>query len=280
MTRLNHAHIVRVIGTYVVGKELSILMYPVAEHNLEVFLGNTNDVLEHTSRTVDSMERFFPCLSSAIHHIHNNGIKHMDIKPSNILVRSTKMGHKVYIADFGTARAYRNINDAETDGPTSFTYKYAAPEVCSYRQLGLSRGYSADIFSLGCVFLEIFATIWDMVYMNINRKVVQDLFQIVHKDGTGSYQANVDVLLKYWEVFVLRNSKRFDHVKWRIRNFPASPGRDLGSSLYFCVDLIHRMLSKIPQDRPTAGDLVHEFGEDTCCQLGRDELEVMSPNNS
>jgi hypothetical protein len=34
LTRLNHAHILRIIGTYVKGRELSILLYPVAEYNL------------------------------------------------------------------------------------------------------------------------------------------------------------------------------------------------------------------------------------------------------
>jgi serine/threonine protein kinase len=45
MTRLKHSHIIRLIGTYVWIKEFCILMYPVANSNLEMFL-------EYLSRTL------------------------------------------------------------------------------------------------------------------------------------------------------------------------------------------------------------------------------------
>lgn len=38
LQRLNNAHIVRVVGTYVVLNELAILLYPVAEWNLENYM--------------------------------------------------------------------------------------------------------------------------------------------------------------------------------------------------------------------------------------------------
>jgi serine/threonine protein kinase len=56
-------------------------------------------------------------------------------------------------ADFGLAKDY-NAGDglnSETEGWTLKTPMYAAPEVYNHEQ----RSYSADIFSLGCVFMEI-----------------------------------------------------------------------------------------------------------------------------
>lgn len=41
LQRLRHSHIVRVVGTYTIGQELSILLYPVTEWNLEEFMDNT-----------------------------------------------------------------------------------------------------------------------------------------------------------------------------------------------------------------------------------------------
>jgi len=88
--RLSHAHVMRVIGTYTIGKEISILLYPVAEYNLETFLATTIEAevqdgewfaMLHASR------RLIPSLTSAIHYIHSMLTKHMDIKPQNILVR-------------------------------------------------------------------------------------------------------------------------------------------------------------------------------------------------
>ncbi|KAF1980167.1 hypothetical protein BU23DRAFT_396924, partial [Bimuria novae-zelandiae CBS 107.79] len=61
----------------------------------------------------------------------------------------------VYITDFGLAKYYTSIATSETEGPTMFTRKYAAPEVVEQDK----RGFAADIFSLGCVFVEIITVI-------------------------------------------------------------------------------------------------------------------------
>jgi hypothetical protein len=45
LARLNHAHVVRLIGTYTWKRDLMILMYPVADHNLSTFL----DVLSNAT---------------------------------------------------------------------------------------------------------------------------------------------------------------------------------------------------------------------------------------
>jgi serine/threonine protein kinase len=166
LKKLGHVHIVRVIGTYVLGKKLSILMYPVARYNLENFLEATIEERDDKDRADmrSACQRFFSCLSSAVDYIHSTFTKHMDIKPQNILVHERDYGARGYgcygrytvlITDFGIARSYQRLDVTETDGPTMFTRKYAAPEVI----LQDKRGLSADIFSLGCVFLEMIATL-------------------------------------------------------------------------------------------------------------------------
>jgi hypothetical protein len=75
--RLQHFHLVRVIGTYIVNRDLSILLYPVAEWNLEEFMDDTvnldvdpasknfSDSYNHRNRVL-ALRTFFGCLSSAI----------------------------------------------------------------------------------------------------------------------------------------------------------------------------------------------------------------------
>src|SRR6202040_2867361 len=89
----------------------------------------------------------FGCLSSAVRYLHTSRkIKHKDIKPENILV--DRYG-SVLLADFGISKQYED--DTLTEGTTPFTDKYAPPEVVDQDK----RGLSSDIFSLGCVFLEM-----------------------------------------------------------------------------------------------------------------------------
>jgi serine/threonine protein kinase len=197
LQRLQHTHLLRVVGTYTLRRELSILLYPVADYSLDTFLASlcleiysTSDIRSIMLRRL-SLLTFFGCLASTLHYIHSNATKHMDIKPQNILVKKrTDLDllhplYKVYIADFGIARRYQNIADAETSTPTCFTRAYAAPEVVNYEP----RGLPADIFSMGCVFAEILYTMenWDQVSPT---KLRQNLLQFGKSPrGERSYAA-------------------------------------------------------------------------------------------
>lgn len=157
LNRLDHVHILRIIGTYVKERELSILMYPAAEYNLESFFEDFKSVKPDTPtwhEIYSSANRWYGCLSDAVRHIHDRLTKHIDIKPQNILIRKPSRlftNYHPFIADFGIARSYASPDDVETDGRTSFTKRYATPEVIKQD----IRGLPADIFSLGCFFFEL-----------------------------------------------------------------------------------------------------------------------------
>jgi serine/threonine protein kinase len=254
MTRLSHAHILRVIGTYVKGRELSILLYPVAEYNLTTFL---EALPQRSGREVprdnkySSATHFFPCLSSSVRHIHSTLTKHMDIKPQNILVRLVDSDDKyrVYIADFGIAKSYLTPDAIETDGRTSFTRKYAAPEVV----LQDKRGLPADIFSLGCVFLELTNALWPAS--------TEGFDTIIADSGPkSSYEANIDLIQSKYDcpTFIYNNGDE---------------------QLLVDLPLIMEMLNRDPKDRPTVEQLCKHFGTRPCCTEGPPALEAMSSSS-
>ncbi|KAF2647410.1 kinase-like protein, partial [Lophiostoma macrostomum CBS 122681] len=164
LQRLRHPHVIRVVGTYTLPHSLSILLYPVAQYTLDQFLESTqND--EHCKdrpARMYSISTFVRCLAKAMAYIHQKAVKHMDIKPQNLLIRDMRKSmicnqgqYKIYIADFGIARSYRSIEDCNTETPTAFTKIYAAPEVIAQE----ARDQKADIFSLGAVFAEMLAVL-------------------------------------------------------------------------------------------------------------------------
>lgn len=285
MSNLNHSHVIRLIGTYAIGRELSILLYPVADYNLEAFLETM--LLACTDRNtwsnmVVSCTRFFSCLSHAVKFIHEQLMKHMDIKPQNILVRNVSsrqhdpiLQFKVYIADFGIAKSYDAKEAVETDGPTSFTRKYAAPEVTDQEK----RGLPADIFSLGCVFTEMVAVLLDvgakkpgsvidlefydeMQSGSAKRKTrLEGLINLLrsHPHGDSSYQGNIDAIGSW-----LAGPRHLNLV-------------DSHGNVYLplhSVDWIIKALSKTPSARPDAETLCRVFGEYCCCTKRADPLEV------
>lgn len=127
LTRLSHSHIVQIIGTYTLGNNLSIMMYPVADCNLETFLDELHFIKvskKEWEERIISLLIGLPCLCNAMLHIQTNMTKHMDIKPKNILVRNVRhyelprprnASFKFYITDFGISRSYDSLEDSETE---------------------------------------------------------------------------------------------------------------------------------------------------------------------
>ena len=141
-----HTHVVHVVHSYFHNwprqLRFSIVMER-ADCNLEPFI--------RPPQTAELQIRpeWFGCLLSAIRHIHAMGIRHRDIKPTNILIKEGR----VLLTDFGISKMGLGQTMPTTISArnASRSTNYCAPEV----DQGRSRGRSADIFSLGAVFLEM-----------------------------------------------------------------------------------------------------------------------------
>jgi hypothetical protein len=273
LLRLQHLHIVRVVGTYTFKKELAILLYPAAEWDLDKYLddiwddaGGKSTLGSSRERGVQALITFFGCLSCAIDFIHKQNVKHMDIKPKNILVRlRERKGNRVYIADFGIARAYTSAADAETDSPTSFTRAYAAPEVVHQDK----RGFSADIFSLGCVFVEIMATLASCLTLDEAHDERQKLLDLRQSHANPSYYANIDVVTEWYEAITnLKASERRDGAP----EWDHGPSRMHNGFVY----MIPRMILSDPELRPPAYELKEWTTSIRCseCDSGPEPFEA------
>jgi serine/threonine protein kinase len=93
LQRLRHPHIIQLVGSYLQGKKFAILLYPVAEWNLSSFFElcgreNTNSTWPLTRQAcLTALAGFSQCLAHALSYVHSNTMKHLDIKPQNVLVR-------------------------------------------------------------------------------------------------------------------------------------------------------------------------------------------------
>ena len=83
-------------------------------------------------------------ISLALEYVHNRGIIHRDVKPKNILVK----GNDIKLIDFGISTYYTSRENSDFN---ICAVDYRAPEVI----LGEEYNKSIDIWSLGCVFLEL-----------------------------------------------------------------------------------------------------------------------------
>lgn len=97
----------------------------------------------------------------AIMQIHNIGIIHKDLKPSNLIVGED---HKIYVIDFGVAE----FAEKKQDDSTIFVSKaFSAPEL--YRKEKIS--FQADVYSVGAIF-----------YYLLTGKMVQSADERLYED--------------------------------------------------------------------------------------------------
>lgn len=147
LKRLRHHHLVQYVGSYTDSKWVAFMMLPIADSDL------TSWMISNPPKK--SLREAFGCLASAVSYLHQQSVRHKDIKSQNVLVYQGK----VLLTDFGSALDWKDM-DASTTGGTAesnYTRKYAAPEVLG----GDKRNSSSDIFSLGCVFLELATSLFD-----------------------------------------------------------------------------------------------------------------------
>jgi serine/threonine protein kinase len=150
--RLRHRHIVEVAGTYTWSNRFSILLSTVADTDLRKLLEEVDGIPNGQRRDEarDKLMSWAGCLIRALDYLHEMRVKHRDIKPSNILVKH----NTVYLADFGTSKIIPHEHTTGTTGDYgAITIRYAAPE--ALQQDDARRGRATDIYSMGCVLLEI-----------------------------------------------------------------------------------------------------------------------------
>ncbi|KAF2677103.1 hypothetical protein K458DRAFT_165705 [Lentithecium fluviatile CBS 122367] len=233
LQKLRHPHVVRFLGAYSKGDKMSILLSPVAETNLAAWLDKfAQNRPAGLSQIIVSM---LGCLSSTVRYLHEQRpvVKHMDIKPQNILVmQGNQEFPHVVLSDFGIS----SFEETDSQGKSKpITRQYCAPEVSE----GISREQAADIWSLGCVFAEM-ATV---AFSEGNSNWLD--FRREFRGREGKY---------YWQdVPALHN--------WLSLFLEAS--KDLTETTV--VRTVKSMLNPEPTLRPNAAKLTMTFTPAPCC---------------
>ncbi|WEW55200.1 mitogen-activated protein kinase kinase kinase [Emydomyces testavorans] len=146
MQHLEHPNIVQYLGCH--RSELSISIY------LEYIPGGSiGSCLRKHGKFEESVVKSLTIQTlSGLSYLHDQGILHRDLKADNILL---DLDGTCKISDFGISKKTDNIYGNDVTNSMQGSVFWMAPEVIQSQ----GQGYSAkvDIWSVGCVVLEMFA---------------------------------------------------------------------------------------------------------------------------
>ena len=177
-----HHHLVSFHASFTDEESFGFITSPVAESNLKSLLEKSNKNNFILKEEGESLSQAFGCLLEAVRHLHEDlKMRHCDLKSSNILVCDRPGRHfSVRICDLGISHTWNLPQDDSTDENQRGTHRYKAPEVLSKQDMTHNR--KGDIFSLGCIFLEM--------YTVIRGKTLDDMARVIRQDQKPSFDGS------------------------------------------------------------------------------------------
>ena len=236
LRRIKHPHYIRLISAYTDERYIGMVMQPAADCNLGEFLDNFKVEDKHE---ITLLMSFFGCLATALDNLHYRwNMRHRDIKPQNILVHEKV----ILLTDFGIALDWSEKGYTTTKEEQMRSPRYAAPEI----DAGQPRNSKTDIWSLGCVFLEMIA-----VLKGEERSFVTNLLAEYGKGGSDWF---------------CRSPEGISEVIKRLKEKPAKCGNAP-------LEWVEDMLKNDMTERPTSRDLrqrILESGRRCECTFWQD----------
>lgn len=182
---LDHPNIIHILDVF----EENNTAYYVMEY---VEGGSLGDLVKQRGALAEAVAvRYIKEVASALGHIHEHKINHLDVKPGNIMVRAKD--DKTILIDFGLSKHYDEVGEQTSSTPVGISHGYAPME--QYNVGGVnSFSPATDIYSLG-------ATLY---YLVTGQQ--PPIASVVGEDGIGNLPAHlrggvvqtIEKSMSYW----------------------------------------------------------------------------------
>lgn len=151
LSKLKHPHIINVLETF----EANGTVYYSMEY---IDGGSLDDLISQKYRLSEAEAiEYAKQIASALGYMHKNHVLHLDVKPSNIMLRQDcgKASYSVVLIDFGLSKQYDEKGEPESSTTVGGgTPGYAPIEQSSYHE-GKDFPVTMDVYALGATMYKM-----------------------------------------------------------------------------------------------------------------------------
>ncbi|MEE0804611.1 MAG: serine/threonine-protein kinase [Prevotellamassilia sp.] len=145
ISQFDHPNIIRILDIFKENATAYYVMDYIEGSSLEDIVNSQGALSE------EEAINYIKQIADALDYVHRQRINHLDVKPSNIMVR--KDGRAILI-DFGVSKQYDEQGEQTSTTPVGISYGYAPIE--QYRPGGVSEfSPQADVYSLGATLYKL-----------------------------------------------------------------------------------------------------------------------------
>lgn len=164
LCRLRHPNVVEGYGVELESHPRVVMQYLPGQTLSNTFFQGNYDAFD-----IDDVMSVVDQLADALSYIHQQGLVHLDVKPSNVMYHN---GH-VTLFDFSVAEEFSPEHPFRNNAGT---VQYMAPEQIHRREIG----YATDVFGLGVLFYQLL-TSGELPYPVVKRPLPGDEDNLVRQ---------------------------------------------------------------------------------------------------
>ena len=145
LSKFHNEYIVKYYDSFTKDNKFYIIMEYAGNKTLKSFIDDKISNSELIEK--ETLNNIIKQICLGLKEIHNAHITHRDLKPANIFIDENL---RIKIGDFGASTNSKYFTTKIG------TQKYLAPELQAEKKIGDKYNNKVDIYSLGCIFYELF----------------------------------------------------------------------------------------------------------------------------